>query len=129
MAGIPIDNAESYVETLLDAGYRVAIADQVEDPDEVSGVVERAVTRIVTPGTLTESELLGGADNNYVAALTAGERYGLALLDISTGDCYATSVGSESAVADELSRSAPPKPSSGRTSTWTGTPSSGRPVW
>ncbi|MFB6222498.1 MAG: DNA mismatch repair protein MutS [Haloarcula sp.] len=107
MAGIPIDNAESYVETLLDAGYRVAIADQVEDPDEVSGVVERAVTRIVTPGTLTESELLGGADNNYVAALTAGERYGLALLDVSTGDCYATSVGSESAVADELSRFGP----------------------
>ncbi|MFU1781320.1 DNA mismatch repair protein MutS [Haloarcula japonica] len=107
MAGIPIDNAESYVETLLDAGYRVAIADQVEDPDEVSGVVKRAVTRIVTPGTLTESELLGGADNNYVAALTAGERYGLALLDISTGDCYATSVGSESAVADELSRFGP----------------------
>ncbi|WP_137683175.1 DNA mismatch repair protein MutS [Haloarcula mannanilytica] len=107
MAGIPIDNAESYVETLLDAGYRVAIADQVEDPDEVSGVVERAVTRIVTPGTLTENELLGGADNNYVAALTAGERYGLALLDVSTGDCYATSVGSESAVADELSRFGP----------------------
>jgi len=107
MAGIPIDNAESYVETLLDAGYRVAIADQVEDPDEVSGVVERAVTRIVTPGTLTESELLGGADNNYVAALTAGERYGLALLDVSTGDCYATSVASETAVADELSRFGP----------------------
>ncbi|KOX95221.1 DNA mismatch repair protein MutS [Haloarcula rubripromontorii] len=107
MAGIPIDNAESYVETLLDAGYRVAVADQVEDPDEVSGVVERAVTRIVTPGTLTESELLGGADNNYVAALTEGERYGLALLDISTGDCYATSVGSAAAVADELSRFGP----------------------
>ncbi|MDT3434195.1 DNA mismatch repair protein MutS [Haloarcula sp. 1CSR25-25] len=107
MAGIPIDNAESYVETLLDAGYRVAIADQVEDPDEVSGVVERAVTRIVTPGTLTESELLGGADNNYVAALTEGERYGLALLDVSTGDCYATSVGSATAVADELSRFGP----------------------
>jgi len=72
MAGIPIDNAESYIETLLDAGYRVAIADQVEDPDEVSGVVERAVTRVVTPGTLTEAELLDGADSNYVAALAAG---------------------------------------------------------
>ncbi|WP_135305371.1 DNA mismatch repair protein MutS [Haloarcula amylovorans] len=108
MAGIPIDNAESYIETLLDAGYRVAVADQVEDPDEVSGVVERAVTRIVTPGTLTEAELLGGADNNYVAALTEGEGdYGLALVDISTGDCYATSVGSETAVADELSRFGP----------------------
>ncbi|MBX0295313.1 DNA mismatch repair protein MutS [Haloarcula nitratireducens] len=108
MAGIPIDNAESYIETLLDAGYRVAVADQVEDPDEVSGVVERAVTRVVTPGTLTEAELLGGADNNYVAALTEGaDDYGLALVDVSTGDCYATSVGSETAVADELSRFGP----------------------
>ena len=107
MAGIPIDNAESYIETLLEAGYRVAIADQVEDPDEVSGVVERAVTRVVTPGTLTETELLGGADNNYVAALAAGEEYGLALIDISTGDCYATSVGSVAAVTDELSRFGP----------------------
>src|SRR6056297_481334 len=104
MAGIPIDNAESYIETLLDAGYRVAIADQVEDPDEVSGVVERAVTRVVTPGTLTEAELLDGADSNYVAALARGEEYGLALVDISTGACYATSVGSETAVADELRR-------------------------
>ena len=108
MAGIPVDNAESYVETLLDAGYRVAIADQVEDPDEVTGVVERAVTRIITPGTLTEATLLEGADNNYVAALTAGDDdFGLALLDISTGDCYATSVGSEAAVTDEVSRFGP----------------------
>jgi DNA mismatch repair protein MutS len=107
MAGIPIDNAESYIETLLDAGYRVAIADQVEDPDEVSGVVERAVTRVVTPGTLTEAELLDGADSNYVAALARGEEYGLALVDISTGACYATSVGSETAVADELRRFGP----------------------
>ncbi|MFC6756386.1 MULTISPECIES: DNA mismatch repair protein MutS [Haloarcula] len=107
MAGIPIDNAESYIETLLDAGYRVAIADQVEDPDEVSGVVERAVTRVVTPGTLTEAELLDGADSNYVAALARGEAYGLALVDISTGACYATSVDSETAVADELRRFGP----------------------
>ena len=107
MAGIPIDNAESYIETLLDAGYRVAIADQVEDPDEVSGVVERAVTRVVTPGTLTEAELLDGADSNYVAALARGDEYGLALVDISTGACYATSVGSETAVADELRRFGP----------------------
>ena len=70
MAGVPIDNAESYIERLLDAGYRVAVADQVQDPEETTGVVDRAVTRVVTPGTLTEDELLGGADNNFVAALT-----------------------------------------------------------
>jgi DNA mismatch repair protein MutS len=117
MAGVPIDNAESYVETLLEAGYRVAIADQVEDPDEVTGVVDRAVTRIVTPGTLTEDELLAGDANNYVACLVAGDRvvdetpehgsFGLALLDVSTGDFVATGVGDLDAVEDEVSRFAP----------------------
>ncbi|MFB6139417.1 MAG: DNA mismatch repair protein MutS [Halosimplex sp.] len=132
MAGIPIDNAESYIERLLEAGYRVAVADQVEDPDEVSGVVDRAVTRVVTPGTLTEDELLRSADNNYVACLTAdgaggdastretkragggagasGDEdgpYGLALLDVSTGDCYATSADRLDSVADEVGRFAP----------------------
>jgi len=105
MAGIPIDNAESYIETLLDAGYRVAVADQVEEPSQVSGVVDRAVTRIVTPGTLTEDELLRTDDNNFVAALTAdGGEYGLALLDVSTGDFYATAVSSAAALRDEISR-------------------------
>jgi DNA mismatch repair protein MutS len=106
MAGVPIDNAEPYIDDLLDAGYRVAVADQVEDPDEVSGVVERAVTRIVTPGTLTEDELLAGDDNNFVAALAgdSGGGFGLALLDISTGDFYATSLDSEARVRDELGR-------------------------
>ncbi|WP_336035001.1 DNA mismatch repair protein MutS [Halobacterium yunchengense] len=126
MAGVPIDNAEPYIDDLLDAGYRVAVADQVEDPDEVSGVVERAVTRVVTPGTLTEDELLAGDDNNFVAALaaaggaqgrgagdangTAAERgggFGLALLDVSTGDFYATRLGDAARVRDELGRFAP----------------------
>ena len=51
MAGIPVDNAEKYVEALLAAGFRVAIAEQVEDPEAASGVADRAVTRVVTPGT------------------------------------------------------------------------------
>ncbi|UPV98849.1 DNA mismatch repair protein MutS [Halorussus gelatinilyticus] len=108
MAGIPIDNAESYIETLLDAGYRVAVADQVQDPEETTTVVDRAVTRIVTPGTLTEDELLDTDDNNFVACLTEDyERYGLALLDVSTGDFYATSARRTGAIADEVSRFAP----------------------
>jgi len=148
MAGVPIDNAEPYIDDLLDAGYRVAVADQIEDPDEVTGVVERAVTRVVTPGTLTEDELLAGDDNNFVAALAAAEDgveprrsrdgnavsrgdedspresskhstecasgparerggFGLALLDVSTGDFYATSLRSAARVRDELGRFAP----------------------
>ncbi|MCL7416582.1 MAG: DNA mismatch repair protein MutS [Halalkalicoccus sp.] len=116
MAGIPIDSAESYIETLLDAGFRVAVADQVQDPEEASGVVERAVTRIVTPGTLTEDELLGSEDNNYVAALArvgdeSGDgrhgEYGLAFLDVSTGDFVATGSDSEETIRDEISRFGP----------------------
>ena len=105
MAGIPIDNAESYIETLLDSGYRVAIADQIEDASEASGLVDRAVTRVVTPGTLTETELLAEANNNFVACLTDG--YGLALLDVSTGDFYATELEGLEAVEDELERFGP----------------------
>ena len=114
MAGIPIDNAESYVEELLEAGYRVAVADQVEEPGETPGVVERAVTRVITPGTLTEDELLSGADNNFVAAIARGdgsdapgqgeETLALALLDVSTGDFLATGSTSSGAIADEVSR-------------------------
>ncbi|MFA9417540.1 DNA mismatch repair protein MutS [Natrinema sp. HArc-T2] len=108
MAGIPVDNAESYIEDLLEAGYRVAVADQVEEPGETSGVVERAVTRVITPGTLTEDELLASDDNNFVAALAReDERLGLAFLDVSTGDFYATSATASESIADELSRFAP----------------------
>ncbi len=109
MAGVPIDNAEPYIDDLLDAGYRVAVADQVQDPDEVSGVVDRAVTRVVTPGTLTEDELLAGDDNNFVATVAASDDggFGLALLDVSTGDFYATSLPNAARVRDELGRFAP----------------------
>ncbi|WP_090507561.1 DNA mismatch repair protein MutS [Natronorubrum sediminis] len=112
MAGIPIDNAESYIETLLEAGYRVAVADQVEEPGESPGVVERAVTRVITPGTLTEDELLASDDNNFVAALAGDphssgqteDEIALALLDVSTGDFLATSSSANETIADEVSR-------------------------
>ena len=106
--GIPFDNAESYIQVLLDAGYRVAVAEQVEDPDQVDGVADRQVTRVITPGTLTEDELLDGDEHNFVASVAQidGE-YGLALLDISTGDFYATAVQGQAALRDEVSRFTP----------------------
>ncbi|MFC4438307.1 MULTISPECIES: DNA mismatch repair protein MutS [Natrialbaceae] len=113
MTGIPIDNAESYIEELLESGYRVAVADQIEEPGESPGVVERAVTRVITPGTLTEDELLASDDNNFVAAVARGsgeehaeadEELAIALLDVSTGDFLATSSTSSEAIADEVSR-------------------------
>ena len=106
MAGIPVDSAESYVETLLDEGYRVAVADQVQDPDETTGVVRRAVTRVVTPGTVVEDELLDD-DNNYVACVVEDEdAYGVAFMDVSTGELVATSCDAET-LADEVDRFAP----------------------
>ena len=118
MAGIPVDAAESYVETLLDEGYRVAVADQVQDPDETTGVVRRAVTRVVTPGTVVEDELLD-EDNNYVACVVDAENgeetngsesddepYGVAFMDVSTGELVATSCDADD-LRDEIDRFAP----------------------
>ena len=130
MTGIPVDNAASYVERLLEAGYRVAIADQIEEPGDSPGVVERAVTRVITPGTITEDELLSSPDNNFVAALARGRGVGtapesngasnaspesatnresiaLALLDVSTGDFLVTSSSRSESITDELSRFSP----------------------
>ena len=111
MAGVPIDNAASYVERLLDAGYRVALADQVQPAEEASGLVDRAVTQLVTPGTLVDDAYLEGSTANYLAALVreaAGTEatYGLALVDVSTGECLVTS-GSRATVSEELERRSP----------------------
>jgi DNA mismatch repair protein MutS len=121
MAGIPIDNAASYVEGLLDAGYRVAVADQVEDPDEASGVVDRAVTRVVTPGTVTDDELLAGSatylaclaretDRNRTNGTSAdptSATHAVAFLDVSTGEFRVTSVESRRRAVEELDRVGP----------------------
>ncbi|GAA0715399.1 DNA mismatch repair protein MutS [Halorubrum trapanicum] len=107
MAGIPIDNAAPYLEALLDAGYRVALGDQVEDAEQASGLVDRAVTEVITPGTVVEDDLLESGTTNYVAAVAeSAETVGLAAVDVSTGECLVTS-GDADAVAGELDRIAP----------------------
>jgi DNA mismatch repair protein MutS len=119
MAGIPVDNAAKYLERLLDAGYRVAVADQVEDAAEASGLVDRAVTRVVTPGTIVDDELLRADTSTYVAAAVAdraastgtraksAETYALAAVDVSTGECLVTSTDSRERLVEELDRVAP----------------------
>ncbi|WP_193309253.1 DNA mismatch repair protein MutS [Halorubrum halophilum] len=111
MAGIPIDNAAPYLESLLDAGYRVALGDQVEDADQASGLVDRAVTEVITPGTVVEDDLLEAGTTNYVAAVAGGDpgsegSVGLAAVDVSTGECLVTA-GDRDDVAEELDRIAP----------------------
>ena len=113
MAGIPIENAASSVESLLDAGYRVAIADQIEDAAEATGVVDRDVTRVVTPGTVVEDELLAPGTTNYVACLAGGgmdgdsNTHAVAFVDVSTGEFRVTSAESKTEIRDELDRVAP----------------------
>jgi DNA mismatch repair protein MutS len=124
MAGVPIDNAASYVERLLDSGYRVALADQVQPAEEASGLVDRAVTQLITPGTLVDDELLDGSTANYLGAVVRGSdgadehakeggtqvqataTYGLAVVDVSTGECLVTS-GDRTTVVEEIERLAP----------------------
>src|ERR1700751_5222031 len=92
MCGVPVHAAEAYLSRLIRQGFRVAVCEQMEDPAEArrrgnKGPVRRAVVRIVTPGTITEENLLDARRHNYLAALAeaAGE-LGLAWLDLSTGD-------------------------------------------
>ncbi|MFQ5506338.1 MAG: DNA mismatch repair protein MutS, partial [Planctomycetota bacterium] len=104
MAGVPVRAAEAYLLKLIRAGQRVAICEQVEDPRQAKGLVEREVVRIVTAGTLTEEEVLEGGEPNYLAAVCRKEeRRGLAWLDLSTGS-FQVSECEEDRLGDELAR-------------------------
>jgi DNA mismatch repair protein MutS len=87
LAGFPYHALDTYLHKLVKAGYRVAICDQLEDPKSVKGIVKRGVTEMVTPGTATNDKLLDLSSNNFLAAIhMSNEKYGLAFLDISTGE-------------------------------------------
>ncbi len=87
LAGVPIHAAEPYIAKLLQAGRKVVICDQVEKPSEAKGMVRRAVTDVITPGTSLSSATLSEKENNYLIALTArDEQCGFAFLDVSTGE-------------------------------------------
>ena len=91
MCGVPYHAAENYIARLIQKGYRVAICDQMEDPRLAKKLVKREVTRIVTPGTAMNSQVLRPHENNYLAGVMAnGSRAGLAHVDISTGEFRAT---------------------------------------
>jgi DNA mismatch repair protein MutS len=108
MCGVPHHAATGYIHRLLELGHRVAICDQVEDPRLARGLVKRAVTQVVTPGVVLDSDHLDARSNNYLLALAAsGERYGLAALDLSTSEMRATEVGGQAALTDELARLQP----------------------
>ena len=93
MCGVPFHSAESYIARLVAKGYKVAICEQTEDPATAKGLVKRDITRIVTPGAVTESSMLEDNRNNYFASLyTRANTWGLAFCDVSTGAFYATTL-------------------------------------
>src|SRR5918995_6251841 len=109
MCGVPVHAAEAYLARLIKAGHRVAIAEQTESPAEAKkrggkSVVNRAIVRVVTAGTLTEEALLDSRATNWLAAVAkSGERFGIAACDVSTGRFELSSVPAASLDA-ELAR-------------------------
>ena len=91
MCGVPHHAADNYMSRLIEKGYKVAICEQVEDPAEAKGVVRREIVRIVTPGTVMDSKLLGESVNNYIVSLVnQAHGYAFTACDISTGELYTT---------------------------------------
>jgi DNA mismatch repair protein MutS len=108
LCGVPYHSAEPYIQKLLDAGLKVAVCEQMEDPATAKGVVKREVVRVITPGTVTAAEALDARGNNFLAAVHGGaDGYGLALSDITTGEFRCTEFAEEQALFDELGRIQP----------------------
>jgi len=101
--GVPFHSASPYIAKLIEAGHKVAICEQVEDPKQAKGIVRREVVKVVTPGLLIETESLSPEENNYLLALAQGpaERWGVAWLDLSTGEFRVTELGGAAAAAGE----------------------------
>lgn len=108
MCGIPFHAVDGYLNRLVSNGHKVAICEQVEDPKEAKGLVKREVVRIVTPGTNLDMQSLDETKNNYLMCIVyLGNRYGIATVDVTTGDFFVTEVDSERKLLDELNRFAP----------------------
>ncbi|KYK27816.1 MAG: hypothetical protein AYK23_02090, partial [Candidatus Proteinoplasmatales archaeon SG8-5] len=97
LAGIPYHALDSYLHKMVRAGHKVAICEQVEDPKKAKGVVKRDVVRVVSPGTVLEDSMLQGRDNNYLVTISKGKGYGLAIVDVSTGEFTVTEVAGRDA--------------------------------
>lgn len=111
MCGVPFHAAETYIARLIGKGYKVAICEQMEDPKLAKGIVKREVIRVVTPGTVIESNLLDEKKNNYIMAIYKnGIYFGISICDVSTGDLKATQIketNNFSMALDEISRYSP----------------------
>lgn len=111
MCGVPFHSADSYIAKLVSRGYKVAICEQMEDPATVKGLVKRDVIRIITPGTVIESNMLEDGVNNYLCSIFTGDRdMGICFADVSTGEFHITVLAGddvENKLVNQLSTYAP----------------------
>lgn len=104
MCGVPFHSADGYISRLVEKGYKVAICEQVEDPKVAKGIVKRDVIRVVTPGTILDNSALDEKKNNYLMSIYyINEQYGVAIVDVSTGDFLTTQIeNSDTKLIDEI---------------------------
>ncbi|NLB79578.1 MAG: DNA mismatch repair protein MutS, partial [Clostridiaceae bacterium] len=111
MCGVPYHAAPTYISRLIAKGYKVAICDQMEDPATAKGIVKRDVSRVITPGTVIDPAMLDEKKNNYLMAVYCQQIYfGIAVVDVSTGEFYSTQItwgSSMGKLIDEISRYKP----------------------
>lgn len=108
MCGVPHHTSEGYIDKLVSKGFRVAVAEQMEDPRQTKGLVKREVVRVVTPGTVINSSLLSESNNNFVAAVTqVGQLLGFAVLDLTTADFRVIELSNEQELLNEIYRLQP----------------------
>ena len=108
MCGIPYHAADTYINRLVEKGYKVAICKQMEDPKQAKGIVKREVVRVVTPGTTLDAQGLDESKNNYIMCIVCvGDSFGISLADISTGECMVTELDKERKLLDEINKFMP----------------------
>ncbi len=109
MCGVPFHSADTYISKLIEKGYKVAICEQTEDPKKTKTLVKREVIRVVTPGTVLDSNVLEESKNNYIACIFEGKGFGFSVCDISTGEFLTTefALEDETKVIDEIAKYSP----------------------
>lgn len=108
MCGVPFHAVDGYLNKLVSKGYKVAICEQVEDPKLAKGLVKRAVTRVVTPGTNLDTKALDESRNNYLMCVVyTTNAYGVSYVDVTTGDYYLAEFESENQLLDEIGKVVP----------------------
>ncbi len=108
MCGVPFHASETYLQKLVEKGHKVAICEQIGDPRSSKGLVQRDVVRVVTPGTTLSAHALDETKNNYLMCIVyIQERFGCAIADVTTGDCFLTEVDSNGKLSDEINKYVP----------------------